>query len=84
MHEGARYQRLVEFIHTQILTQSTTIGRVVWEYDEYLGKIRNSPAFTLTVTPGKTFQIKGPDEPDFKSLMLEYQSHIDQEYHKVN
>ena len=83
MHEGAKYQRLAEFVNTQILTQSTTIGRIVWEYDEYLGKIRHHPAYTLNVPPGKTFQIKGPDEPDFKSLMVEYHSHIDHEYQKV-
>lgn len=83
MHEGAKYQRLAEFVQTQILTQSITIGRIVWEYDEYLGKIRNNPAYTLNVPPGKTFQIKGPDEPDFKSLMQEYHSHIDHEYQKV-
>ena len=78
MQEGAKYQRLAEFVNTQILTQSTTIGKVVWEYDEYLGKIRSDPAFTMNVPlrVHKTFQIKRPDEPDFKSLMLEYHSEI--------
>ena len=76
MQEGAKYQRLAEFVNTQILTQSTTIGKVVWEYDEYLGKIRTNPAFTMNIPTGKTFQIKRPDEPDFKSLMLEYHSEV--------
>ena len=84
MYEGAKYQRLADFINTKILsTQSTTIGRVVWEYDEYLGKIRSNPAFTLNVPSAKTFQIKGPEEPDFKSLINEYHSHVEYEVQKV-
>ena len=83
LYEGAKYQRLAEFLNTKILTQSTTIGRVVWDYDEYLGKIRSNPAFISSVPSAKTFPIKGPDEPDFKSLMNEYQSHIEHELKKV-
>ena len=83
MYEGAKYQRLAEFLNTKILTQSTTIGRVVWDYDEYLGKIRSNPAFVSNVPSAKTFSIKGPDEPDFKSLMNEYHSHIEHELKKV-
>lgn len=84
LYEGAKYQRLAEFINTKILTQSTTIGRVVWDYDEYLGKIRSSPAFNLNVPSSKTFQIKGPEEPDFRSLVVEYDSHIEHEIQKVS
>ena len=83
LYEGAKYQRLAEFVNTKILTQSTTIGRVVWDYDEYLGKIRANPAFVLNVPSAKAFQIKGPDEPDFKSLMNEYQSQVEHEVQKV-
>ena len=83
LYEGAKYQRLAEFVNTQILTQSTTIGRVVWEYDEYLGKIRTNPAFISNVSSSKTFQIKGPNEPDYKCLIGEYQSQLEHELHKV-
>ena len=83
LYEGAKYQRLADFVNNKILTQSTTIGRVVWDYDEYLGKIRSTPAFTLNVPSAKTFQIKGPEEPDFKSLMNEYHSHVEHEVQKV-
>ena len=84
LYEGSKYQRLAEFVNTQILTQSTTIGRVVWEYDEYLGKIRANPAFSSNVSSSKTFQIKGPNEPDYKCLIGEYQSQLEHELYKVN
>ena len=83
LYEAAKYQRLASFLHNKILPQSTTIGRVVWDYDEYLSKIKTNPAFTSTTQSSKTFRIMGPEEPDFKSLVDEYGSHIQTEVEKV-
>ena len=83
LYEAAKYQRLASFVNNSILPQSTTIGRVVWDYESYLDKIRGNPAFTSNVPSAKRFQIKGPEEPDFKCLLSEYHSHMQHELEKV-